>query len=45
LKVSSLHAAGDIEREHDVAGTKPDLAQVPELLRPSQREDQEHRAE
>ena len=41
LEVARLHAAGDVERDHDVARLAPDLPHLVRHLRPGQRHDQE----
>ena len=44
LEVASLHAARDVERDHDVPGLAVDLADLVRHLRPRERQDQEHEA-
>jgi hypothetical protein len=45
LEVSCLHAARNVQGEHDVAGTKPDLSHIPGGLRSREGEDQQGGAE
>ena len=42
LEVGRLHAAGDVQREHDVPRLAPDLPDLVRDLRPRQRADQQH---